>query len=657
MSSDQPDPDLDLLLYTYTPLQTNHIRILVQDPFRKPAGLCWNIQFLDMSSTHDVKFEALSYAWGSQANSYPITLNGKRFDVHHNLYTALPFLSMRGNVQLYRPLWIDAICINQSDEEEKLQQIRLMNRIYAEANKVWVWLGLPPQQEHIPTAIGLLTGFAQAGQYVRKLEPGKRYEAQQELGEYGLKGLEGEVWATILHLIENPWCRRLWAAQEAALPDDIAFLCGAHEISLEALRGAMLAVTWLPSMNDVQGNSVRIEDTDAYVSIFWMRDVVSSRRANKPNLNPAHELMFHSFMTTGRTGCLMPEDRVFALVGLVEKENLDRSGVDFHHYYTSVSDLYTRFSSNLLTRVDKTESLWWSWLSNAFKFGRREGLPSWVPDLHNQGPEFKPKRMRVETNSPGDRPYRASKRKGNPARQGNRIEELILQGRIMDEVMEVYEEIPQVWDREDTTEHLKCIVNVTDWEERLAKLVLKDEGEVANNPNGVGKLQVTFDTYWRTMIGNFTHIHGGALTGESFLELRDAHTRLRDIIDEYNVIEKMSGGDAGAPLGIPNEMMSAFFRVAPGTPAGHLYTKLEDLEGRQLFQTADGRFGFTRTGVQKGDRVCVFHESPTIHILRKRTSGDSEGDRWQLVGDGYVHGLMYGEADEMDVEERDIVLA
>lgn len=539
MSSDQPDSDVELSPYTYAPLQPNHIRILVPDPFRKPAGLCWTIQFLDITSIHDVKFEALSYAWGSQATTYPIILNGKRFTVHHNLYTALPFLSVRGNVQLYRPLWIDAICINQSDDEEKLQQIRLMNRIYAQANKVWVWLGLPPQQEHIPRAVDLLEGFAKAGEHVRKLEPGMRYEAQQELGEYGLKGLDGEVWGTILHLIENPWCRRLWAAQEAALPNDITCLCGANEIPMEALREAMLAVRWLPSMHDAQGDRVRLEDTSAYVSIFWMRDVVSARRANNPDLNPAHELMYHSYMTTGRTGCLMPEDRVFALVGLVEEENLDRSGVDFHHHYTSVSDLYTRFSSNLLTRVDKTESLWWAWLSNAFKSGRRDGLPSWVPDLHNQGPECKPKRMRVDANDPADRPYRASKRKGNPARQGEQIEELILQGSIVDEVMEVYEEIPQVRDREDTTEHLKCIVNVTDWEERLAKLVLKDEGEVANNPKGgMGRSQVSFDTYWRTLIGNFTHVHGRALTGESFLELREAHTRLRDIIVKYNVIEK-----------------------------------------------------------------------------------------------------------------------
>jgi hypothetical protein len=39
-------------------------------------------------------------------------------------------------------LWIDAICINQEDEEEKAIQIRMMSAIYAEASMVIVWLGV-----------------------------------------------------------------------------------------------------------------------------------------------------------------------------------------------------------------------------------------------------------------------------------------------------------------------------------------------------------------------------------------------------------------------------------------------------------------------------------------------------------------------------------
>jgi hypothetical protein len=40
-----------------------------------------------------------------------------------------------------RRLWIDAICINQSDFDERNQQIRLMSKIYSNSKNIDVWLG------------------------------------------------------------------------------------------------------------------------------------------------------------------------------------------------------------------------------------------------------------------------------------------------------------------------------------------------------------------------------------------------------------------------------------------------------------------------------------------------------------------------------------
>jgi len=38
-------------------------------------------------------------------------------------------------------LWIDAICINQGDPEEKNQQLNIMVDIYAEAEETLIWMG------------------------------------------------------------------------------------------------------------------------------------------------------------------------------------------------------------------------------------------------------------------------------------------------------------------------------------------------------------------------------------------------------------------------------------------------------------------------------------------------------------------------------------
>ena len=82
--------------------------------------------------------------------------------------------------------------------------------------------------------------------------------------------------------------------------------------------------------------------------------------------------------------------------------------------------------------------------------------------------------------------------------------------------------------------------------------------------------------------------------------------------------------------------------------------KLCRLAERQLFNTAQGRFGFTLKGVREGDLVVVLEGSPTPHVVRR--VDDREGsERYVFVGDAYVHGLMYGEAGELGVEERELV--
>jgi hypothetical protein len=37
-------------------------------------------------------------------------------------------------------LWIDAICINQADLDERKQQVQLMRDVYSGASRVVVWL-------------------------------------------------------------------------------------------------------------------------------------------------------------------------------------------------------------------------------------------------------------------------------------------------------------------------------------------------------------------------------------------------------------------------------------------------------------------------------------------------------------------------------------
>lgn len=86
------------------------------------------------------KFVALSYMWGESNAQKKILLNGAEFAVTENLLTALYHLR-RKNTFEDKLFWIDAICINQDDMNEKSRQVRIMNHIYDRASSVVVWLG------------------------------------------------------------------------------------------------------------------------------------------------------------------------------------------------------------------------------------------------------------------------------------------------------------------------------------------------------------------------------------------------------------------------------------------------------------------------------------------------------------------------------------
>ncbi|OTA97989.1 hypothetical protein M426DRAFT_31926, partial [Hypoxylon sp. CI-4A] len=81
--------------------------------------------------------EALSYVWGKDMAPEPITVDHKSFKVTKNLYGILPNLRRPDTT---REIWVDAICINQTDTTEKTEQVKLMREIYTRAKSTVIWL-------------------------------------------------------------------------------------------------------------------------------------------------------------------------------------------------------------------------------------------------------------------------------------------------------------------------------------------------------------------------------------------------------------------------------------------------------------------------------------------------------------------------------------
>src|SRR4051812_31452247 len=70
-------------------------------------------------------YEALSHTWG-EVVSHDIFVNGKRVKIRRNIYNALRCLRLR---DADRILWIDTICVNLDDFEERAHQISLMRHL------------------------------------------------------------------------------------------------------------------------------------------------------------------------------------------------------------------------------------------------------------------------------------------------------------------------------------------------------------------------------------------------------------------------------------------------------------------------------------------------------------------------------------------------
>lgn len=129
--------------YCYSPLLPgpDSIRLLRLMP-REDDNAPTECQLFNYSLKESGKgthlYEALSYVWGDSDHPCSISVDKHGLPVTTNLYAAL---SQLRDHSLERIIWVDAVCINQGNLEERSHQVQLMAKIYSKANRVIVWLG------------------------------------------------------------------------------------------------------------------------------------------------------------------------------------------------------------------------------------------------------------------------------------------------------------------------------------------------------------------------------------------------------------------------------------------------------------------------------------------------------------------------------------
>ncbi|PVH83556.1 HET-domain-containing protein [Cadophora sp. DSE1049] len=360
-------------LFTYTPLPKENatrreIRLLTVHEGEGTEIRC----SLDIVSLDEAPpYEALSYVWGDPNRTREITLDGKSFQVTTNLARALRHLRDR---QKPRRLWIDAICIDQQNAEERSSQILLMRDVFQRASKVVVWLGESTMASKAAFALIRTVDFGDGSFWEQKENQGPASFSHDALGglqmllnrRSSLAGLRG----IIIDIASRPWWTRVWVIQEAAVARSIVVRCGDDEMPWWLFSNALSAIATLAP--DLSGPS-----TESL--ILFKKRLSIHMHISRSSSRSLEDLVANTRIMVATD----PKDMVYALLGLAGNVGDPTSHPICSPDYssaTSVLDVYRDFVAHCIS----SGSL--DIICMRRNYDRLDGSwPSWVPDWTMSG--------------------------------------------------------------------------------------------------------------------------------------------------------------------------------------------------------------------------------------------------------------------------------
>lgn len=321
-------------------------------------------------------FHALSYVWGSGTEKDSINIDGHVVPVTSNLATAVrQFRAHHYDfLQLHLlPLWIDAVCINQADVEERSRQVRLMGRIFRQASRVLMWVG--EGDEHSDHACD-------------RINDSTFRDACRELSANPTRAPtldELRVKAIIENNLDNRrYWTRTWILQEVVLAtQDPVMLCGSRRIFFSWYVQCRRD---LPNHDYWSGPRPAFDWAAVEHEVPDHQDISYSRMT----FSIFHESVRQLYQESGciRLGAALfaalylgatdPRDNVYAVLGLVSQDELYMVDID---YNKTPERVFKDTMAALWTSA--AEGLPGSYIP-MFNFGSPDeklDLPSWVPDF------------------------------------------------------------------------------------------------------------------------------------------------------------------------------------------------------------------------------------------------------------------------------------
>ncbi|KAF5868465.1 putative ankyrin and het domain protein [Botrytis fragariae] len=258
------------------------------------------------------RYIAISYTWGDFVPLMPIIVNGKRMRVRFNCWYALWQMRHHGVTDY---LWIDSLCINQDNNEEKNFQVAIMGSIYESA--LWV-----------ASCIG-------TGDTIGAIQPTSANDGGEEarIAREKLRGRFDQI----------PYFDRVWIKQEIILARDITLFYGLKSVSWEIFNTLMSIEQRLSGQNSEEsadcGMFDALENSEYASSSFYRWGQIREYSIQEAEMNST-TLQLCNHRSNTKSGTFVdlvlryktakatnPRDKIYALLSLLPKEDFIRQNM------------------------------------------------------------------------------------------------------------------------------------------------------------------------------------------------------------------------------------------------------------------------------------------------------------------------------------------
>ncbi|KAH6688595.1 heterokaryon incompatibility protein-domain-containing protein [Plectosphaerella plurivora] len=606
------------------------------------------------------RFEATSYTWGRDKSPVPIVCNGKTLNIQPNAFHMLNDLRLPNEV---RTVWVDAICINQGDKRDRTAQVSAMHFVYSLAKAVIIWIGRPDESSGIAMKFA---GKLDAARFIKEYEATvglwgvDRDEAKRKKtyifdpNNNGGLAVSQDTATALVKFMERPWFSRIWVLQEASACPDTRVICGGDTIPWDNL----FALGWIltPSIRSELPSHLDGSFSDLQKKIFAIKRMQTIRTYRFPTnpdktliITPTCETLLLSAQYHESTD---PRDKIYTIKSLLTfRDHIGKSeyltrypewlpGVDYdipwEALYASVTQqLLCHGVVNMLSRCGKA------------RHPADWQLPSWVVDyrgLHEAvelpehsswmagGPPYEDSTSMLNAATAKVLP-KSHRRRYDAARMSPDFSNPEYKGRAK-----------------------LCLFNAISFrifmrdEIVWAGSALSDLGSTSEGYLTTRQIRSFMDSELQ-QVRSFQKANPTYMTGEAVLDaykltlIAGMNHRQDRVGAEY--VEKQWG------TFIERNTAAADGRGPPLTENTPLYVQAMNISSiwneARFAITKHGYFCLVPSMAAKGDTMAVIKGHRMPAILRPYTPPrppkvPSNEEYFELIGDGYVHGLMHNEA-------------